>query len=331
VVVGLFGFLQGVLLGVVAAIVLFVVKYSRVNVVKHALAGTHHLSHVDRPPDCRAALREQGEGIFILKLHGFIFFGTANGLYTRIKQRTVDAALPPLRFVALDFREVSGLDTSAVISLIKMRQLAAKSGFVILLSHLGGHDRKMMEREELIRTDDANLKVFADLDHALEWCEDQVLLEAGVDQCGLDLTLQHHLEALFPGSFDYAKLAPYLERMEIPAGKYFIEQGDPSDDMYFIESGRVAVHVKLATGEVLRLRKMGAGNVVGEMGLYLDKKRSASVIADEDAVVYRLSRESLWDMEEEHPATAAAFHQFMVRMLSQRVLDTDETLKVLMA
>jgi SulP family sulfate permease len=75
---------------------------------------------------------------------------------------------------------------------------------------------------------------------------------------------------------------------------------------------------------------MGAGTVVGELGMYLNQERTASVITREPSVVYRLTRKSLETMEEKNPQTAGTFHRFMVRFLAQRLLDTDKSIKMLL-
>lgn len=329
-VVGLFGFLQGVLVGVVAAIIMFVLKYSRIKVVKHELTGTHHHSNVDRPPSHQKLLRENGEQIYILKLHGFIFFGTANNLLNQVRERAYETDQCPLKFVVLDFREVSGIDSSAVISLIKMNQLGNKNDFTIVFTHLSDTIHLQMEKGGLFEGGKKGLQTFPDIDYGIEWCENEILASHDVDLATKEHTLKDHLEELVPGTLDYAKLSKYLERSEVQKGHYLMRQGDPADELYFIEYGQVTVLIELESGETIRIRKMGAGTVVGELGLYLNQTRTASVVTEEPSVIYRLSRESLKTMEEKNPQTAAAFHRFMVQLLSQRLINTDKTLKVLL-
>ena len=136
---------------------------------------------------------------------------------------------------------------------------------------------------------------------------------------------------MVPGALDYAKLEKYLERIEVGQDQHLLRQGDLSDDLFFIESGQVSVLIEIAEGETLRLRKMGPGTVVGELGMYLNQARTASVVTKEPTVVYRLTRKSLDIMEEKNPQTAAVFHRFMVRLLAKRLINTDETLQALLA
>ena len=74
------GFLPGVAVGLVAAIVLFVLDYGRMDVVRYRLSGATFASAVERPQAEGDALRREGDRITVLVLQGFLFFGTANRL-----------------------------------------------------------------------------------------------------------------------------------------------------------------------------------------------------------------------------------------------------------
>lgn len=56
--IGALGYVQGVAVGVLAAVILFVHNYSRVSVVTHTLSAADHPSNVDRPPGHRRLLAE---------------------------------------------------------------------------------------------------------------------------------------------------------------------------------------------------------------------------------------------------------------------------------
>ena len=74
------GFLPGVVIGLVMAVVLFAVSYGRIELVHEVAFGDIVRSNVDRPPAERAALRTMGERVQILRVRGFVFFGSASGL-----------------------------------------------------------------------------------------------------------------------------------------------------------------------------------------------------------------------------------------------------------
>ena len=60
-------------------------------------------------------------------------------------------------------------------------------------------------------------------------------------------------------------LMPYLERRSIPEGTVLIRQGDPPDDLFVLESGRLRVEFSTPEGERRRLTTVRPGVMVGEM------------------------------------------------------------------
>jgi SulP family sulfate permease len=100
--------------------------------------------------------------------------------------------------------------------------------------------------------------------------------------------------------------------------------------MYFIEAGMVTVQLESEGGQIVRLRSMRGGTTVGEMGMYLGAVRTASVIASRPSVVYRLSAEALQSMREQDPEVAALLHEWIARLLAERLTATDRTIEALM-
>ena len=72
-------------IGLVLAVVLFAINYGRTELVHEVAFGDTYRSNVDRPPGEREALRAMGSRVQILRLSGFVFFGTASGLLERIR------------------------------------------------------------------------------------------------------------------------------------------------------------------------------------------------------------------------------------------------------
>ncbi len=329
VVIGATDFLIGVAVGLVAMIVLFVLNYSRIDVVHHALSGGEIKSNVERCTYHRRRLRDLGLQTFILQLRGFLFFGTANGLLERIRARVADRQATPVRFLVLDFRRVTGLDSSAVISFVKVKQLAEAQGMTLVLTHLSEEMRQPLARGALFENKQG-VRVFPDLDRGLEWCENQLLEMARVTHVDLPITLRAQLA---DGGFERsctARLMPYLEKVEIATGEYLIRQGEEADDLYFIEFGGVSAYLELDGSQQARLHALGPGTVVGELGLYLGKMRTASVMADWPTTAYRLTQKALKEMEGQDPELAASFHQFLARMLSERLASTTRSLEAVL-
>ncbi|HVL80794.1 MAG TPA: cyclic nucleotide-binding domain-containing protein, partial [Actinomycetota bacterium] len=93
---------------------------------------------------------------------------------------------------------------------------------------------------------------------------------------------------------------------------------------YFVESGRLSVHVG-GGGADMRIRSFGPGSVIGEVSLYLRTPRTATVVADSDAVLYHLPADAVDRMEQQDPGTAAALHRALGRMMATRLVDTTAT------
>jgi SulP family sulfate permease len=329
VVIGVTNFLIGVGVGLVAMIVLFVLNYSRINVIRHALSGAEMKSNVERCAYHRQVLRKLGQQVHILELQGFIFFGTANALLERIRARVTDTAQSEVRYIVLDFRRVTGLDSSAVLSFVKGRQLAEAHDITLLLTHLSENIQHQFSLGGLTENG-TRVRIFRDLDHGLEWCENQLL---DLDKTTLLVTPVTLPAQLVDNGFAKALtscLMAFLERVQIKEGEYLIRQGNEANALYFIEMGGVSVYLALENGKQVRLQTLGPGTVVGELGLYLGTMRTASVMADSPTIAYRLTHAALLEMKEKEPALAAAFHEFAVRLLSERLAATNRLLEAVL-
>ena len=327
--IAVLGFLAGVAIGVLAAIALFAVNYSRTDVVKHELSGRTYRSKVERSASEQTVLQRAGDQIHILELQGFVFFGTAFGLLTRIRERSVDGTRPPLRFLVLDFRGVTGLDSSAALSFKRAQQLAGSEGFTFVITGLS--DRTLVQLQRNGLAPGVDLPAHPDLDHGVEWCEERLLHGAGGSEETDEAAFPSHLHDLVGDGVDVAALMGYLERVEVPAGHRIIRQGDPPGDVYFLAAGRLTAALEQEDGSTVRLRTMGPGTVVGEVAMYLQTPRTASVVSERASVVYRLSQESVERMQEEHPGLVAALHRCFGRLLALRLANTLRTVDALLS
>ncbi len=322
------GVLQGVGLGLLVAIGLFVYDYSHTSVIRHTLSGDCFHSNVDRPPSYNQYLRDHADLIYILELQGYIFFGTVNKLLGQVRRRIKETGHPGLRFIVIDFGHVSGLDSSAVMSFIKMKQLAQANAFVLVLTHLSPAMRAKLEPEMLTRPDAALWCTFPDINHGFAWCEEQIITTGLVP--GKEFpTFFQHLGEVLPGPDGAEKLQAYCERMQVKMGKILIRQGQPPSGLFFIETGGAEVELELDTGQQVRLRKM-TGTIVGEMSQYTGHPATASVVADQSGITYFLSNEKLQEMERKDPDLASALHKFIARLLSERLADADHVVEALL-
>jgi SulP family sulfate permease len=311
-------FVAGVALGIVAACLTFAINTSRLRLVKLGLNRTVYSGRVDRPSYQHEELVRHGQSIQIMWLHSFVFFGSAHRLLLQIKE-IVEAQRGSCRSLILDFRQVLGIDSSAVMSFVKLRQIADREGFEVVLSAVPPQVELALRAGGLLGDgDNSTCRVFPNIDSALEWCEDKLLTEITTREEALGsadewLAREIGSEPLF------ARLASYLEVVEYQPGDRLIQQGDAADSLYLLYAGRVTVLFRTPEGADLRLRSMVGHTIVGEMGLYRTLPRGASVRADQPTIAYRLSREAMTRMEQDDPTLAYAFHKLVIRTLAERL------------
>lgn len=321
------GYIEGVGVGLMAAVALFVIDFSRISVVKHELSGADHHSHVVRSPQQQQFLQRKGEQIQMLELQGFIFFGTANHLLNRIKLllSTPDNAL---QFLLIDFRQVIGLDSSAVLSFVKLKQLAAQNDLHLVLTNLKPSMQKLLQRGMMDEAGDI-CQYFPDLDRGLEWCEAQIL-EAASWRRSRYMPLPMLLKNLFPDAKQVNQFMPYLEKQQIEAEAVLFQQNEPPDALYFLELGQVSTFLTSEAGQTRRLRTLGPGTVVGEIAFFTRSPYKGTAIADQPSTLYRLSTDSWQTMIQDDPKTAAVFQEFMLSHMAERLVQANEEIKKLM-
>lgn len=320
-----FGLLPGVGVGLGLAVMLFVVRSSRIAVVKHAFTGDSYRSNVDRSPAERRILAAAGDRMLALELQGFVFFGTASAIVQEVTRRRPSRSTGWC--VLLDLRRTTGIDPSAVFSLARLARRLAADGGQLVLSGLPGDRRELLLRGGLDLGSD--LPVLADLDRAVQWCEERILAAAGGagDVAG-DPEPAEPAEVL--GVADAARLAPFLERRRFAPGEELIVQGQPVPGLLVVTHGAVTVVLAHGAGADARLRTLGAGAIVGEISLLLGTLATASVRADTPVEVALLTRGRLAELEHAQPAVAAQLHRRLAELISERLTAADRTIAALL-
>jgi len=99
----------------------------------------------------------------------------------------------------------------------------------------------------------------------------------------------------------FRELEEVAEWIRVPAGETLIRQGEASDAMYVVVTGRLRTVVRVADGRETAVREVGAFSTVGELGLLTELPRSATVLAARDSEVLRLGREPFRRFALRHP------------------------------
>jgi SulP family sulfate permease len=329
-IVAFWGLLVGVGVGVVIASVLFAYNYSQQRVIKHAFTGAAHRSNVDRPAPQERFLWEHGQQVYILALQGYIFFGTASTLLDHVRQQFEAAGKTRPRFLIFDFRMVTGLDSSAALGFVKIRQLASRHGACRVFTALRPGVEQQLRQGDCLDAEGSACQLFPDLDRGVEWCENQ-LLEAGWSRRRKSVPLVLQLTELFPAPEQAATFMTYLERLHVPAGQALFHQDEKPDSMFFIESGQLTVLLELEGQWSMRVRTVSAGTTLGEHSFFTGRPHRTSARAELPSVLYRLSAQAMERLRREAPQTALVFQEFLIRQLAERLTYAYEEIEVLLA
>lgn len=313
--------LQGVTFGFFVAIILFVVNYSQLSVIKIETNGSDHASNVDRDLETRELLNKEGNRILIMVLQGFIFFGTADKLITAIRSRIMELDGSKFDFLVLDFHHVSQLDTSAIVTFSKLAQLSERIGFHIVISSADEKSIKQLVKHGFFTFGDQTLERHykEQLDSAVDWCERRILQDLNLNDEEQNLDLTDVLGRIAYEQADVELLTQFFVVEDRKAGDYLFKEGDSGESLYFVGSGTVVVVLKVPRQVERILRKYKAGAILGEMAIYTGENRTASVKIESDARLFRLDKEKLEEMSRRFPASTAALHTYIVKVLSERL------------
>lgn len=318
------GFMEGVGTGLVIAVILFVVTYSRISIVKSAASGRHFQSHVERAAPLRWILDKKGDQIFILQLQGFIFFGTANQLRARIMEQVRRQKDVEIRYIVLDFAKVYGFDSSAMNSFERITQFAAAQGIALVFVSITPQLKIRFEKAGLTQE---QISLFQDLDHGLEWCEEQIFeMEKNSaswqpDQI-FESTYDDMHEALFQMELFESlleEMAPYLTRKQIEAGQFLFRSGEEAQGICMVESGQISLFMDQTDKPPIRLRTMGVGSIVGEWGPKSCDRAKISVKGVVPGHFFHLTEEMRQAMEQKEPELAFRLYKQMAQTLSEQL------------
>ena len=114
-----------------------------------------------------------------------------------------------------------------------------------------------------------------------------------------------------------ALLQPCLQQRSYSRGAFVLRAGEETDALYIILSGRVKILMTDEQGHEVILAMLGQSEFFGEMGLFDDQPRSASVEALEACQMLRLSKAGFMACLENNISLAMVVIRNLVRRLRQ--------------
>lgn len=319
----IWGFIAGVLIGIVIGCATFAMTVSRVSPIKSRFDGTEYRSSLDRGGEDRIILASNGQEIQGLVLQSYLFFGSANRVYDHVK--ALLRKMTRTRFLIFDFSAVTGTDSSAAYSFLQIKRIAADRDVAIVLVGVSPSAENALRASGFF---DGTIKVADELDRALEYCENAVIaLHEPAQQHAADL--QKWLTEILGDPALAADLIGRLEQRDVDADAVIAKAGERSDSMFFILSGRIAIAANLGDGRVTRLRSVGRFTTLGEMGLVSGQPRSATLKAELPSVIYTLNDDSYRIILREKPALAQALLAYFMTVTAERLTFANRTIAAL--
>jgi SulP family sulfate permease len=314
------GFIAGVLIGIVAGLATFALSVSRVHAIKFSFDGSEYHSSLDRRPDELALIAEYGREVQGMFLHSYLFFGSANRLHQHVKALL---AKQKCRFLLFDFRLVTGIDSSATFSFTQIKQVADQCGARMIFTGLTRDVENAFRATRFF----SDIIVAPNLDAALESCENAII-EAHRTHDSEAGTLREWFTEALGGAENADQLIQHCKRIEVQPDEIIVREGDAANSMHFILDGRVGIMVNAVSAPV-RVRSLGPHTTIGEMGLITQQPRSATMQAEVVSVLYELSASAYERIKCENPGLSHALLTYMITVMAERLSFANRAIGVL--
>jgi len=209
-----------------------------------------------------AVLRQHGRATHVIEAEGDLGFGATEAL-TRAVQTELDGTT---RRLVLDLRRCGTVEPAVAKLLRAMAEQVVEAGAELVLA---GLPRSLWGRVPAYE--------FVDVECALEWCENQVLRDAGIDEeLAVPLAEVEILAGLGASTIEHIEVA--ARRVVLAPGEPAVVEGEPAGDVYLVLAGRVDVLLS-HDGATERVSSLGPGTVFGEIGAVSGGLRSGTCVA----------------------------------------------------
>ncbi len=124
------------------------------------------------------------------------------------------------------------------------------------------------------------------------------------------------------GTEDLNRVAEVAVPRRFGAGAVVFLEGDESDTCYIVRSGRARAVREHPDGRTITLANFGPGDIFGELAMFDDERRSATVEALEDTDAIAILGGDMRRLLREHPDIAVK----LLQALGRRLRETNERL-----
>ncbi|MFA7280016.1 MAG: SulP family inorganic anion transporter [Sterolibacterium sp.] len=317
--------------GVAMAIILFLREQIGGSVVRHKMYANQMSSNWYRPEAEMHILEQKGDQAVIFELQGSLFFGTTQQFYADI-----EAELSTRNYVILDFKRVQSLDVTAAHTLHMVRDALRERGAMLLLSNVAEHLpngrnlKEFLEQTGVTGAEEKSVRIFAELDNAIEWVEDRILGEVESAPT-VETPMQLQEMELFRHNKDETlkDLEARMETRIYQPGQNIYARGEAGQEVYWIRRGTVRIFAPLGAGRTRHISTFGRGDFFGGLAFLDGNPRSNDAVAFNEVELYVLSREQFASISEEHKKLAFNLVTALARTLAIRLRHADTEMTML--
>lgn len=309
------GLFEGVIVGLVRASIFFAIRASQFDVIKNEFSAVEHPSIIKRPFKQEKFLSRKRQTIYIYQLEGFIFFGNAHKVISKMTQDLLRQK-EIISFVILDCQFLKDLDASGMESILKLKRALYKEKIYLLFTQLKPKQEKLLHKSKVIEKDDLLCELFIDLNDAIKWCENKILSQSDLKEYIVPSFFQQ-LDVFFTNSEQIKIFMGYWEKLILDENEYIFKQQDKVDYLYFIESGQIKKFINLDNSGIKPLQILQGETTLGEIAFYNRTAHQNSAITEQPTTLYRLSVDSFKMMEKEHPELANILNKIVIFNLSK--------------
>jgi SulP family sulfate permease len=320
----------------------------------------------------------------ILKLQGFLFFGTITYVEETIRNIMEEPSWRrnPVRFLVLDLSHVAGVDMSSAEAFVRVQRLLTAKDVTLVFCGFSASSSVGQALQSVGVLGADRVELFSTFNDVMEWTENAYLRawfrsqkaemtpvvlpgrqdaditflqslassprrshlhDAGTRTIANETAPRVELGAAAEphntlvkafasygdlGAEQFAPLVQYLERLAVPAGTVLWAQDAPADGLYIIEAGILRAVYRFANQTQSIEESMVPGTLAGELSALSGLPRNATVVVERQAVLWKLSVQSLRRLEADNPALAWTFLQLILKVAK---MDYDTLLSALAA
>ena len=316
----LFSLIAASAAGIALAVLLFIREQIGGSVVRRKTFGNQTFSKRVRVQSEMKILETHGDASVIFELQGSLFFGTTDQLYSALEPE-----LKSRKYFILDMRRVQSVDVTATHMLERIRDMLAEHDAFLIFSRLpsnlpSGQDmQQYFDTAGLVPTQ-GHVKIFGDLDEAVEWVEDRIIADATPEREDESLLDLHEID-MFKGRKEETMVAleSCMEKRNVKIGERIFASGDTGDEIFLIRRGAVRIMLPINDRQSLHLSTFGRGNFFGEMAFLDGATRSADAIAHNDVDLYVLPRKHFDKLALEHKMAALNLLEGVASVLTTRL------------